>query len=1583
MFLSWIHRTWKYFWRIVLGILVVVVVILGIGIGLMQMKATKNYLADWIEDDFSEAYQAELKIGQLDGLIPFTMNLSEVSVTAPNFRDSSRIDTLAYFEMARANLDVLSLLQSKVSITGFSLNSPQVNLYQAEDEKYSLFKVLRNGTRKEGKSTAPEDSWIANIEIVAPQLTVTDGGMYVEKLLGDTQKLSLPEPFRVSDINADMFLEISSQQRFWDIESLRASAQGVKSGEISVVGQVYNDDTFLEFNAFTFRAGNSEISLNGEIEGVDLFKEEVSEQLQNAVYNVDVGSSGLMLSEFSDVIPDLPSISEPIFFEIQTEGIIDSLYLDQFTLGVGESFFRIDGLFKNLSQTQNLTYDLQIAELLMRKQDLEVFTDSLREKQFDILEDLSVSGSANGSLDSVNVDVELGSRFGNVKVKGSSQLKEPFGYSGSLEATGVNAAPFFTSAIDTTNLNFNASISGVGTDISNAFMDLSTTIYNSSVNAIAVDRLELKTSLVSGLLEQEYIFQSSDQLVNGSGWVNLRSNTPSLSLQGNAERINLAAYTDSGKLPQSKLNFDYNVELQGLEADKIQGRANLDVKESTVNSDTLKPHQFYVDLDAPDQESRSLRLTSSIFDFDITGDIVPSNMVALARHWQGYLSQRLNEEILLDTVDFHGLDSSQKSRINPMVLNGDFRAKDLSIINQYWAEAPKLKTDLEFDFNINADSSRLLFSTDLRTDTLAYGDWEAMNATAQLTASFQSSRKLKEFSNIDFQSKVARLNTTVFDMDSVNVDLAFKEDSLSISQQIGSISDNASMDLAMKTSLSDSIITVAVDSFFLGNEVYAWQNQGRPRLSYNRNDELTFRNFRFKNLNEFFEIQGTLSPNRKDSLQYILRDIKLERISDLIDGRVSFAGEANGAFQTRSLTNRPSIQGDLNITRLRLDNRIIGDAKFSSSYNSENERFDTQIRVITDSTKYGQYLAENDDIGQNILLDGYFVPPNPDASRDTVYNFDIDFNQIDMWVIPLLTHKVFESMEGQASGTGYLRGNLEEYDFHADFETRNVFTKPRFLNTNYFLSGRVELDRDEGVVIDSVNVTDTKGGTGLLWGNIDLNNFDPITFLDLNFRLNRLQFLNNVYDPDVPFYGNVSGTGLLKISGSNTDMFLQTVEPVRVTENSKVSIPLLEETELTENSRFIKFVDDFDLSSNGGVNLAQDEVRNTELDEEALEQALDELTFTERADLDLQFIAPDNIDVDLIFDPVTGDVLTAKGTGQVRITMQDEDVQMFGTYNVTGGTYQFVSGEIISRRLSLERGGSISWEGNPENARLDIDAIYNARPNVANLNTRGDINENDEEDIQRVPIDLVIEITGTVSSVENNYYFRLSNEFELSSNSTLSFAINEINRDEQQKILQAISLLSSGEFIPTQSYDQATSTLSQNLARGSTIINPLLSNQVISPLLSSQINSLLNSDVSRFDIDFNLNAYNEVDLGIALSLYNDRLVLRREGQITGGQEATIGDRIGDLNATYRINKGLSITAFHRQDQTLGTVSSSSQTGEVTPTVDGLGLEAQIQFNTWQSLSRRIKNTFGKLFGRNNDEKDDEEIASDESTNKEN
>ncbi|WP_138429253.1 translocation/assembly module TamB domain-containing protein [Fodinibius saliphilus] len=1529
-------------------------------LGLLQLDITQEYIVDRIETNIEKSYHAELSVGELDGFLPFQLSMQDVVLTNT---DTVGVDTLATIKTLNSKIDLWGLLQNRITITGFSMDQPNVWVQSDRKGRTRFLKSRKKkATRKDSSSGS---SWFGRVEVFAPTMEVKDGGIYLHSVTPKNQIGNLPQSFAITDINANFFVDWNERQRYLDIETFSAKPQGLGVNDISFSGQVYNDDRYLEFNSFYINLDDSRIILNGEIDGVNILKPDFTNQLLQSRYNLWVRSERLHPKDLRDIIPELPKTDALFTLDVEAEGTTDSLGVNYASVGLGESRISLNGLFKELETKKAFSYDISLDELKLRKRDINKLSSSLSAPQYQALENLRASGKAAGTLDSVAVDLKFESPLGKLAMKGRSDLTAPYGYTGFMEASNLDISPLVPTTFDTTSLNFNVTLEGHGITLKKAKSDFSASFRDSFVDHVPIQELEVTSSLSNNIWKHNFQYRNEDEKLSGSGSVDFSEKLHSLVVNGSADNIDLAKLFNNSSVASTQLNFDYKAEVEDLRIDQLHGRANLDIRPSVVGADSIRAHQFYMDLNDIDKENRSLRLTSSLFDMNLSGDIEPKVVLSHTKLWVPFIQRQFQKEVLLDTAIVTETPQ-QEVPAKSIVLEGNITAKDLTLIKRYIPSFPTINTDSEISFSANTDGTRLLLSAEIQADTLQYNQFNFSDARTQMTASFRRDRSFKEFSTVDLQANVGVLKTPSLDMDSLGVSLAVKQDSIQYEQYVGNISDNAEFNMVLNSSLSDSTISVSIPEFYVGNNKYAWTNEHQPAFSYHRNGGIRFQDFSFQNRNEYFRLEGMLSKNRTDSLTYILRDIKLGRISELINGKINFSGVLNGTLVTRSLTRSPTIQGNLDVEKFHLNDRLVGDLAFDSEYNSAKDQFDTQIDIETDSLKYSDYLASNDGVGQNIRLDGYFVTPNPEIKQDTVFYFDADFKQIDMWIIPLIVDKVFKNMEGQAFGDGYITGNLDDFDFNANFDTENVFAKPRFVNTNYFVSGPVEFDRHKGVVLDSLQVMDTKGGTGIVTGVVDLNDFDPITYLDLTLDMQRLQFLNNTIDPDVPFFGNVSGTGVVRLTGSNTDLFMRTENPVRLTSDSEVSIPLLEETELSENSKFIQFVNSFDQPKETAENGTT--VSPAQMDDEQLERALENMTFSERFDLDLQFNAPENVTVNLIFDPVLGEVLTAEGTGQMRISMQDQDVQMFGRYNINGGDYQFVTGEIISRNLELESGGTIAWEGPPDNARLDISAVYRARPNIATLTSETTLESQNQRNGQRVPIELILEINGTLNSVENNYYFRLPSSIDLSSNSTLQYTINQINRDEEQKLFQATSILLSGQFIPTEGTGSATASLSQNLTRGATVLNPLISNQVISPLLSNQINALLNSDVNRLDVDFNLNAYNEVDLGIALRLYNDRLILRREGQITGGgSQQSLSDRIGDINATYRIQRGLSLTAFHRQDQVLNSLSTGgSQAGDVTPSVDGIGLESQVQFNSWKELVGRIKDFFNSIFGTKKD-----------------
>ncbi|MEX0928456.1 MAG: hypothetical protein WDZ53_03555, partial [Balneolales bacterium] len=248
---------------------------------------------------------------------------------------------------------------------------------------------------------------------------------------------------------------------------------------------------------------------------------------------------------------------------------------------------------------------------------------------------------------------------------------------------------------------------------------------------------------------------------------------------------------------------------------------------------------------------------------------------------------------------------------------------------------------------------------------------------------------------------------------------------------------------------------------------------------------------------------------------------------------------------------------------------------------------------------------------------------------------------------------------------------------------------------------------------------------------------------------------------------------------------------------------------------------------------------------------------------------------------------------------------------------------------------------------LNITAVYSSRPNINALLT-----QSPDGDAQRLPVDLLLDVTGTIENIVNDFYF----EFPGSVDATQNDAILALLNSEEQKLLQATSLLFTGGFIPVGSGANQTQEFSSHMQSRTAQVG-------LSHLLSSQINTLLNSNLSNLDIDFNMSGFDQADLGIALRLFDDRLVLRRDGQVAGAQAD-----IGDVGAKYQISNALSVELFHRKDPALIPYGGTQTALE---SVNGVGLEAQMQFNTWKQFRQRIWGAVTGLFGRKED--DEEEI----------
>ena len=179
-------------------------------------------------------------------------------------------------------------------------------------------------------------------------------------------------------------------------------------------------------------------------------------------------------------------------------------------------------------------------------------------------------------------------------------------------------------------------------------------------------------------------------------------------------------------------------------------------------------------------------------------------------------------------------------------------------------------------------------------------------------------------------------------------------------------------------------------------------------------------------------------------------------------------------------------------------------------------------------------------------------------------------------------------------------------------------------------------------------------------------------------------------------------------------------------------------------------------------------------------------------------------ELELLFDSDTGSTLSGSGVGSILMEINtDGNFNVFGDFIALNGIYQFKNFGILEKEFRLEPGGTILWNGNPLNAQLNLQAIYEVPggANPAILLENPGLN-------RKIPTDVKINLTGSIMQLEAPSF---SIDFPNTSANVRNDLAYKLD-DEERRQIQAISLLSQGVFISDLSLSAITAkALTNNL----------------------------------------------------------------------------------------------------------------------------------------------------------------------------
>jgi hypothetical protein len=86
-----------------------------------------------------------------------------------------------------------------------------------------------------------------------------------------------------------------------------------------------------------------------------------------------------------------------------------------------------------------------------------------------------------------------------------------------------------------------------------------------------------------------------------------------------------------------------------------------------------------------------------------------------------------------------------------------------------------------------------------------------------------------------------------------------------------------------------------------------------------------------------------------------------------------------------------------------------------------------------------------------------------------------------------------------------------------------------------------------------------------------------------------------------------------------------------------------------------------------------------------------------------------NAEINVILDELAGDKIRATGNGNLKIGLENGEIKIDGGYTVEEGDYTFSLQSWFRKPFVIEKGSTITWDGDPLNATINIDANYIAK----------------------------------------------------------------------------------------------------------------------------------------------------------------------------------------------------------------------------------------------------------------------------------
>ena len=1409
--------------RISVALIIIIFATLPI---LLQSSKIQRFVTQTIIHELSNKLHSKVTAGKIEYKL-----FNEIAIHDLYVEDQQQ-DTLLFTKQASARFNFWKFFDGKILFTSIEFNELYGNLVVDTAGHSNLDFVIQAFKKPQKTDSTNVEYRIDRFKLINSAFSYTNHKNYKEV----SRNLFNANKLKFNSINADVSLDVFKKDtlsaEIYSFSAIEQSGLVIKS----FATKIHGSNKGLIIPELDLQLPASRLHLEDISLKIDSLAD-LKHLTTKVKWNAPITDAYVSLADLKSFVPEFANIHSVATLKGLITGRISSLRFQKMEVKYGKSFvFKADVDINGLPYLDEAFIYGQINELHFEKRDVQDFISDLSKKPFVLPKELNqlglirYKGNITGFLSNLVAYGNLNTNLGSVSTDILLQFENNFQdlkYNGTVKSTSFQIGKLLNNK-QLGKVSFDFNTKGSKKEKKSFQGEIKAKVPIFEFNDYSYRDIQFGGKYDGNGFDGKVDVQDDNIHAHFNGIIDLTQKLPVFDFELKLLNTNLNALHLIKNYPGATLSFIGKTNMVGNSLDNINGFLRFD---SIVfdNKDKILTVDNVQLTSRIEPNSSYIGVSSDYINGAFSGNFKYST-----------IGQTINQIVQKYLPALGAISKNNKNR-SPNHIDVDLRIENTKAISDVLALPYTLEGISTIKGFIDEKSNRIelkgnvpiLKSNKLQFDNITL-HCENLNQKLSLTSRAQLQENAGLI-NIFLLASAAK--------DSLKTQLGWQNN-----QQITNAGD-----IQLATKFRNEAGKIAAQVSILPTQVIitdsVW-NIHASKIDLNTDSTIHVRNFLFDSQKQFVKIDGVASKKTSDSLTVSMNDLNLDFILRLTKLKgISIGGFVSGKATLFNLLTQPIYEADLSVKDVKLNHKLIGDAKLYSTWDKANKQL------------LANGIFTNDKNETIALANGVFVP------KTDSLDFMIDAHNLSIEFLTPYFESVVQNVKGWGTGKIRMFGPSKFLGFEGNAFIDKGQASVKMLKTTYFFNDTVRLKR-KTIEFRNVKVYDQERNQGTMTGLLKHNGIFKEMNYNVNIRAKNLLALNTKSEDNDYFFGKAYANGTVHIFGDEKEANIM-VDAVSQPK-TKCYINMGGASNASDNS-FIKFKN-------------KSEIKDTKPKP---------ITSNFNVKVNLQIDVTPDAEMELIIDPKGGDIITGKGNGNLRVEFDTfSDIKLYGTYTINNGYYLFTLQNLIRKEFKIDQGSTIAWTGDPFNAQVNIRALY---PLTASL--RDLLDESDLSTISRtsVPVNCVLKLNDNLMKPTINFDITLPSSEER----VKQLVRGIINTDEMMN-RQILYLLVFNKFYRPEN------------GTGSSPTNNLGTNEALSfafSTFSAQMNSWLSQMIKSNNFSFGID-YRQSDLisrdiqaQILYQPNNRWLVNGNFGYRNDINSTTTNRFISDVDIEYLLSEG--------------------------------------------------------------------------------